>query len=463
MPSTLCEDCKASGMAILPVRYAVAPKAVHPGLPEWTSANRISSVSLGDEFHYVLRTLPSGFVYIYYSKSAFGNNHWENYAVTQDGLLVKQPTPAMAKPLASLSCRRQGHSDARLRHIVIPFPEKCGPTWIAFSEHAWSNETIEAYTTDSKLRNARMQTIHPAPMAAGSKHSHGTVADIAALTSVLEYAEGLDTSKLPHAAATPPLSHEDGRFDARLLSRMSTRTPWHLRKGQAEQDIAAMRARCVIPEGGSNTPHVLALWDAIGITHELNGYRNDAAGWLGKYSHEREQQIGALNAIEGVKKTLADRTNEGWDRVTQSTANAPDRQTTSLRNQAVMQHAKGDPAALGRPLYELDEKLRSGSITLTQHQVQRTQIFNQQSREPAAMEAAYKEIDAQRASRDAERSRNLANNKKNSTAQRWARYESRLAKATNGETLVQQFKGKWEDLLAKTDAIIDRRTEALIA
>lgn len=56
----------------------------------------------------------------------------------------------------------QGHSDARLRHIVIQRPDKCGPTWVAFSEHAWSDETIQAYTHDSKLRNARMQTIHPA-------------------------------------------------------------------------------------------------------------------------------------------------------------------------------------------------------------------------------------------------------------------------------------------------------------
>lgn len=43
---------------------------------------------------------------------------------------------------------------------------------------------------------------------------------------------------------------------------------------------------------------MLARWDAIGITHELNGYRNDAAGWLKKYGDERELQIGALNRPE---------------------------------------------------------------------------------------------------------------------------------------------------------------------
>lgn len=463
MATTLCDDCKASGMAILPVRYAVVPKSVTPALPAWAGAERVKGVATGSEFHYALRTLRAGFVYLFYAKNAFGANQWETYAVTQDGLLVKQPTPAMAKPVSSLSCSRQGHSDARLRHIVIQRPDKCGPTWVAFSEHAWSEETIKSYTDDSKLRNARMQTIHPSAMAAGSKHSHGAVADVSALEGVLEYADELDTSKLPHDSATGTFSKEDGSFTATRLSKVSTRTPWHLRKSQAAQDLKAMQERGKKPDGGTNTPHVLALWDAIGITHELNGFRNDAAGWLKKYGDERELEITAWNAIEGAKKALEKKVHDGWDQTAKNTANLPDTQTTGMRNRAVMQHAKGDPASLGRPLYALDEQLRAGSITLTQHQAQRTQVFKQHSDNPAAMESAYKEIDSQRAHREAERSRNLARNKQNDTTQGWARYEARLAKASNGETTALQFKRKWDSLLTQADAIIDRRTAALVS
>jgi hypothetical protein len=99
------------------------------------------------------------------------------------------------------------------------------------------------------------------------------------------------------------------------MGPLSTRTPWHLRIGQAAQDVSAMQARCKKPDGGENTPHVLALWDAIGITHELNGYRNDAAGWLKKYGDERELQITAMSAIEGVKKALEKKVSDGWDQV----------------------------------------------------------------------------------------------------------------------------------------------------
>ena len=457
MASTLCDDCNASGVAIMPVRYAVVPKTLTPALPGWAGGDRIKDVPTGSEHHYALRTLRAGFVYLFYAKNAFGANLWETYAITQDGLLIKQPTPAMAKPVAKISCSRQGHNDARLRHIVIQRPEKCGPTWIAYSEHAWSDETIQAYTDDSKLRNARMQTIHPSAMATGSKHSHGIPADASALETVLEYAAGLDTSKLPHDSTVTAFSKEDGSFDAARISKMSTRTPWHLRKGQAAQDLSAMQARCKQPSGGSNTPHVLALWDAIGITHELNGYRNDAAGWLKKYGDERELQIGAFSAIEGVKKALEKKVNDGWDHVAKNAANTPDLQTNSLRTQAVTRYAKDDPAAMGRPLYELDEKLRAGNITLAQHQAQRTQVFNQHSNNPAAMEAAYKEIDAQRTHRDAERSSNLAKNKQQDAAQSWDRY----AKKIDAQAMAH-FKEAWDGLLAKADTLIDRRTEVLV-
>lgn len=453
MATTLCDDCAASGMAILPVRYAVVPKSVTPALPAWAGADRIAGVSIGGELHYALRTLRAGFVYLFYSKNAFGANQWETYAVTSDGLLVKQPTPAMAKSVASISCSRQGHSDTRLRHLIIQRPEKCGPTWIAFSKHAWSEEAIDAYTNNSKLRNARMQTIHPAEMAAGSKHSHGAVADVAVIEGVLEYASGLDPAKLPHDGAAGVLSKEDGSFDTSRLIKMSTRTPWHLRKGQAAQDLGAMQARCLKPAGGSNASHVLALWDAIDITHELNGYRNDAAGWIKKYSDERGLQIGAWNAIEGARAALAKKVNDGLDAVAQNMANLPDSEISGLRNRAVMQYHRADPAELGRPLYELDEKLRAGQITLTQHQAQRSQLFAQYSRNPAAMEAAYKDIDAKRAKIGSER----INNKQTQVAQGWQKYEVKLNKAAK-----DAFKNQWDCFLSQATRLVDLRTQALI-
>src|SRR5690606_30920586 len=148
----------------------------------------------------------------------------------------------------------------------------------------------------------------------------------------------------------------------------------------------------------------------------------------------------------------------GWDQVAENSAHLPDRQTSGLRNQAVMRYAKGDPAALGQPLYALDEKLRAGTITQAQHQAQRTQVFNQHSSNPAAMESAYRDIDVQRSSRNSEREQNLAKNKQVDTARAWSRYESRLDQAA-----LSAFKTKWDSLLSQADKVIDRRTQALVS
>ena len=96
--SSLCDDCKASGLPILPVRYVPVPNAVKQTLPGWAGGDRVKSVPLGQDFHYALRTLRAGYVYLYYDKNARGSKQWECYAVTEDGLLVKQPNPQMAPP-----------------------------------------------------------------------------------------------------------------------------------------------------------------------------------------------------------------------------------------------------------------------------------------------------------------------------------------------------------------------------
>lgn len=309
MPNALCEQCSSSGLPILPVRYTVVPTPVTPALPAWAGGDRVKNVSLGGEFHYALRTLREGYVYLYYEKNAFGSKQWECYTVGLDGSLHRQPSPQMARPQNGpvFTCSRIGHTNANVQFIVIEKPEKCGTTWIAFSAHKWSDETLKEYTDNTKLRNARMQTLHPAAMAGGAKHAHGALAEAAALEGVIEYAPNFSEGSLPFDTSVQPFSKEDGSYDAARLARISTRFPWALRTGEALSIAERMKMRGKVNSTKNNAAHVLALWDAIGIAHELNGYRNDAAGWIKKYETERALQIGALNAYDGLKKGLEQR------------------------------------------------------------------------------------------------------------------------------------------------------------
>jgi hypothetical protein len=357
-----------------------------------------------------------------------------------------------------VACSRIGHSKARLRHLVIEKPEKCGTTWIAFSEHKWSDETIHQYTTDTHLRNARMQTLNPAQMATGAKHSHGTPASQAALEQVVDYASGDAMRHLPFDGATGTFSKENGSFDTARLPRLSTRYPWCARQGEAGGDVEAMQHRAVEAGGKHNTAHVIALWDAVGITHELNGWRNDAAGWLKKYGEERELQISALQAVEGLQKALDKKIKDGWDDTAAHVKAMPDLQENSMRYQAVTRHAKSDPAELGQPLAKLDEQYDAGQIPDAAYRAQRSRIFAAHSSDPAAMEAAYARIDQHRRELAQARTTSLAKNKQDDIARTWSKYAERLDQSALGA-----FKSHWQSLLTQADTIIDRRTQSLVA
>ena len=59
-----CENCNKSGLAILPVRYAVVPNDVDATLPD-PLGNKVTDVKL-KHHKYALRTLRKGFIYLFY-------------------------------------------------------------------------------------------------------------------------------------------------------------------------------------------------------------------------------------------------------------------------------------------------------------------------------------------------------------------------------------------------------------
>lgn len=309
VPGT-CAQCKPSGLPILPVRYTVVPKGkgIQPTLPDWAGGDRVKSVALGDDFEYALRTVRSGYIYLFYDHHARGRNYWECYMVHADGGLSLQPSPKAAHtpPPERKECNLQSNP-AHKHYFVIEQTHKCGTAWIAFSEHKWSDETLEDYTASKKLRDKRMQTLHPAAMVEGAKHSHGAIATRTSLEDVLEYSGRFNTARLPYNTAIESFTKEDGTFETASLEQMSTRYPWALRMQMADSTVQHMQGRAKLEGGKPGQPHVLALWDAMGIAHELSGYRNDAAGWIKRYEAERAQQISLTFIYAGLQKSLETR------------------------------------------------------------------------------------------------------------------------------------------------------------
>ena len=304
-----CPNCNRAGLAILPVRYAVVPKDITATLPA-PLGHKVSSVPLAHH-KYALRTLRKGYLYLYYEKHPRGSKYkWEIYSVTEQGTLWKQLAPTAIKPAdAEPTCARNEGHNLPASVIAIESPEDQKRVWLAFSEHAWSAETIKAMDDDPKLRDQRMQTFLPATWVTAQGYKHGLPATQANIEQVIEYQDSFNPDALNGGSNMPSVSKENGQYFPTTLERQTTRYRAYSRKGQSQQVADIMQKTGERPKGTPHPPVMIALWDAVGITHELNGYRNDAAGWIDKYGQERELEITAMNGIEGAKRALEQSTN----------------------------------------------------------------------------------------------------------------------------------------------------------
>ncbi|MES2016036.1 MAG: T6SS effector BTH_I2691 family protein [Pseudomonadota bacterium] len=306
-----CPNCNKSGLAILPVRYAVVPNAVDATLPA-TLGNKVTSVKL-THAKYALRTLRQGFVFLFYEKHARGSHiKWEVYSVAPRGTLWKQIHRHAVVPVSDdPACARQGHN-IPASVITIDKPEKCGRVWMAFSEHMWSSETFDAFENDMALRDRRMQTFAPAIWITRRGYRHGMEATEANLNEVVEYKTGFSLATLAGGGGgiVPAISKPDGTYDPAAMQKQTTIHTVHVRRDDKKKTVDLMQQIGETAAGPDHAPIMVALWDSVGITHELNGFRNDAAGWIAKYAHEREVEIGGAAALLGVRKALEERAGQ---------------------------------------------------------------------------------------------------------------------------------------------------------
>ncbi|KUZ35931.1 T6SS effector BTH_I2691 family protein [Burkholderia territorii] len=297
-----CKNCEKGGLPILPVRYTVLPKIVSAKFPAGITGEGITGVTL-TEHNYGLRTLREGWLYLFYSQGPHGKNYWEAYRITADGRLWKQSLPLPVVPVTHPACAKSGHA-VPMDIIAIEQPEKCAEVYIAFSEHSWHTKIFDLYAENATLRKERMQCIEPAKWIAGGTNRHAAIATERSVDAIVEYMPGFN-AELLQPSMMPKLSDETGRYNPQLVKREATRYSLHIR--QATPDSASKALVEMMHDVGKISatrhypPMVLALWDAIGNVHELNGFRNDAGSMLGIYVRERAVQIDAMQSIDAAE------------------------------------------------------------------------------------------------------------------------------------------------------------------
>lgn len=466
-----CPNCNKSGLAILPVRYAVVPPAIKASVPGHMG-NKVTNIGLAHH-KYALRILRQGFVYILHEKHPRGSQiKWEVYSVSTRGTLWKQPSPGAIVPMSDdPACSRTGHN-IPASVIAIDAPEKCGKIWMAFSEHEWSEETFKQYETDAKMRDRRMQTFLPATWITAGGYRHGLPATKENVEQIIEYQDDFAPSALV-GGEVGQLSKPDGTFNLEQLKKETTRHAMAMRKGQSEDLVAAMKKIGERPGKKPNTPIILALWDAVGITHELNGYRNDAAGRIEQYNQERALELTALSNIEGMKLALEERADNDARRDADAGVFNWSPEHTQRRLANVAKQRPGDAKFLARQAdlcarWERDNLQKVPSniaferdlyTPLPETEWQRTMAqIDQAAKRSTTMRNPYTGKTAFEV-----RQENADKLSKKAVAQAWPKYEKFLRKDGGGKFAHQSFKEKNQDFAAWADKLVDDRTGDLIA
>ena len=335
-----CQKCDPDGLKILPVGYAVLPSPVANHLPAGISGKKVISEGLSGEHHYGLRILREGYLYVIYDKGPAGVNYAEAYRINRDATFEPMPVPWPLITLPKPACKRTGHA-LRTQTITIKKPEQCGEVFIAFSESLWSDATLRFYLNKSKKhdaeRRARMQSIFPSTWITGTKNEHALEATQTNIESVVEYAPKFRPRDLePNEFVVRNISNLDGTFDHDKLKLEHTRYPVTQRYGQAKELAAFMKGHTAKSSDGKPCPPMLlALWDGIGITHELAGFRNDAGSMLALYVQERALQIDALESIRGARAAKLSSAGSDVDKA-QDASRATERMR--LRGQYMQMH-----------------------------------------------------------------------------------------------------------------------------
>ncbi|MBS9438202.1 hypothetical protein EAE91_13870 [Photorhabdus noenieputensis] len=311
MNQSLCWMCESTGPALLPVRYTVVPDDVSETLPAWAETPEPSAPG----YHYALRALRQGFLYVYYANAGLGEREsWDTWSVSEDGALWRNlNAPFGIFPKKTADCHAPTHQSANMEFITLRDIALRQETWLAFSPSMWSRETIEYYHNNREAREKRMQCVKPWQWRGVPEGVGIAQATIENLNGVIDYCLGdNDSGKYVLSCNRKVLRISRTLEEAPYyevyhgaLRPKSTLYPWSSKRaGCADITVRAMQKRGRAADGTPVSPVLIALHDPIGIAHELAGWSDDIAGAHKTFLDELSIEFMTDSSLNGVENQL---------------------------------------------------------------------------------------------------------------------------------------------------------------
>ncbi|TDB47746.1 T6SS effector BTH_I2691 family protein [Photorhabdus luminescens] len=311
MNRSLCWMCESTGPALLPVRYTVVPDNVSETLPAWAEMPEPTVPG----YHYALRALRQGFLYVYYVNAGLGEREsWDAWSVSEDGALWQNlNAPFGIFPKKTADCHAPTHQSANMEFIALRDIALRQETWLAFSPSMWSRETIEYYHNNREAREKRMQCVKPWQWR-GVPEGVGIVqATVENLSHVMDYhPEDGDSAKYllpcnPKATRICGTMKEAPYYKVYYgeVKPRGTLYPWSSKRaGCADITVRAMQKRGLADDGKPVSPVLIALHDPIGIAHELAGWSDDIVGEHKTFLDELSIEFMTDSLLNGVENQL---------------------------------------------------------------------------------------------------------------------------------------------------------------
>ncbi len=258
-----CPNCIKAGLAILPVRYAVArdDASTRTRAPRIQApfGDGVTSIPIpASAASYTLRSMRSGYIYVFNEI----RGEWSAYESDDSGRLTafdvfaKTPPPAEAEGSPVLVCSRHGDSPLA-RAILIPDAAGAGRVWIGFSQVAWTQAVLSNHRSES-VRKKHMRCIDVRGWVSGKGAK--TQPHLCSLDRV---------SEVVAEYAVAPAPAEDGAVNITAYQAFRG-SPQEFRERKDDVEELQSKARAAGERWGY-PPAIIALDDPTGIAMELAG------------------------------------------------------------------------------------------------------------------------------------------------------------------------------------------------
>lgn len=267
-----CRHCEKKGLLVLPLRYGVVTNAEKtrsqsPALPSHLG-DGVIDIKL-EHSTYALRMMRQGYLYVLvdkkFDKDTF--RYWKSFFVLPEGQLYQfnpQDPPASVPPMM---CNRSGK---KMHAFMVSFEdaEKTDNAWFLFTPSLMSEDKLHEYSQNPEalVKQNKVQYFSPKKWLEGSKSQPHTLKADALPDVIPEFklvqwgvlGPGSELGKTLRTQLHPaiPASFESVKF---------------IPPKQCEGTLGGIYRDLRDSKGVA-----IALFDHIGITQELNDFRNDA-------------------------------------------------------------------------------------------------------------------------------------------------------------------------------------------